>query len=200
MQFKSITALVVLLLVVASLLVAGCTSSSSPTATPTAQVTATPRPTYIPLSTPGYLNYSNRSAGVGIQYPSSWNATEGGNNTVLFSLPGTAVAFGVATPEDLTGAKLPLDEYAQVILQQLKQNSSFTSFTVLNSSNVTLAGYPAHEFVFTVVLGGITMQYNFEVTIIENTGYSLAYVATPGVYPDYTATADNMIKSFHLIT
>jgi hypothetical protein len=199
MQFKSITALVVLLLVVASLLVAGCTSSSSPTATPTAQATATPQPTYVPKSTPGYLNYTNRSAGVAIQYPSSWNVTEGGVNiTVLFTLPGTAVGFSVGT-EDLSGVKLPLDEYARLGLQNLKQNSSFTSVTLLNSTNTTLAGYPAHEFVFTAVETGVTMQFKAEITIIDNTGYTLMYGATKGVYPDYVATADNMVASFHLV-
>ena len=200
MLLKPITAIAVLLLVVASLLVTGCTSSSSPTATPTAQATATPQPTYVPKSTPGYLNYTNRSAGVAIQYPSSWKATEGDVNiTVGFSLPGTIVSFDVVRPDDLSGSKLSLDEYAQLILQELKQNSSFPSFTLLNSSNVTLAGYPAHEFVFTSVLEGITVQYMVEVTIIDNTGYKLSYGATTGVYPDYAATAGNMIASFHLV-
>ena len=92
-----------------------------------------------------------------------------------------------------------MDEYAQLSLQEVKQNSSVTSFTLLNSSNVTLAGYPAHEFVFTVVFEGITVQYMAEITIIDNTGYTLSYLATPGVYPDYAATADNMIASFHLV-
>jgi hypothetical protein len=196
---KPITAIIILFLVVASLFVAGCTSSSSPTATPTAQATATPQPTYVPKSTPGYLNYTNRSAGVAIQYPSSWTATEGGVNiTVSFSLPGT-VAFSVTQPDDLSGVKPSLDEYAQLGLQDLKQNSSFTSVTLLNSTNTTLAGYPAHEFVFTAVETGVTMQVKAEITIIDNTGYTLVYVATPGVYPDYAATADNMIASFHLV-
>ena len=191
--------LLVLTVVVLLVGIAGCTSSSSPTATPTAQATATPQPTYVPKSTPGYLNYTNRSAGVAIQYPSSWNVTEGGVNiTVLFTLPGTAVGFSVGT-EDLSGVKLPLDEYAQLSLQNLKQNSSFTSVTLLNSTNTTLAGYPAHEFVVTAVSTGISMQFKIEVTIIDNTGYALVYGATTGVYPDYAATADNMIASFHLV-
>ena len=192
--------LLVLTVVVLLVGIAGCTSSSSPTATPTVQATATPQPTYVPKSTPGYLNYTNRSAGVAIQYPSSWNVTEGGVNiTVLFTLPGTAMGFSVVQPEDLSGAKLPLDEYAQLSLQNLKQNSSFTSVTLLNSTNTTLAGYPAHEFVFTAVETGVTMQFKAEITIIDNTGYTLMYGATKGVYPDYAATADNMVASFHLV-
>jgi len=42
MQLKSITAIAVLLLVIASLLVSGCTTSNTPTATPTELPTATP--------------------------------------------------------------------------------------------------------------------------------------------------------------
>ena len=190
--------LLVLTVVVLLVGIAGCTSSSSPTATPTAQATATPQPTYVPKSTPGYLNYTNRSAGVAIQYPSSWNVTEGGVNiTVLFTLPGTAMGFSVGQPEDLSGAKLPLDEYAQLGLSAMKEN--MTNFVVLNSTNTTLAGYPAHEFVVTAVSTGISMQFKIEVTIIDNTGYALVYGATTGVYPDYASTADNMIKSFHLV-
>src|SRR5674476_263048 len=132
--------LLVLTVVVLLVGIAGCTSSSSPTATPTAQATATPQPTYVPKSTPGYLNYTNRSAGVAIQYPSSWNVTEGGVNiTVLFTLPGTAVAFSVGT-EDLSGVKPSLDEYAQLSLSVMKENA--TNLVVLNSTNTTLAGYP----------------------------------------------------------
>jgi hypothetical protein len=189
--------LLVLTVVVLLVGIAGCTSSSSPTATPTAQATATPQPTYVPKSTPGYLNYTNRSAGVAIQYPSSWNVTEGGVNiTVLFTLPGTAVAFSVGT-EDLSGVKPSLDEYAQLSLSVMKENA--TNLVVLNSTNTTLAGYPAHEFVVTAVETGITMRFKVEVTIIDNTGYALVYGATTGVFPDYAATADNMIASFHLV-
>jgi len=189
--------LLVLTVVVLLVGIAGCTSSSSPTATPTVQATATPQPTYVPKSTPGYLNYTNRSAGVAIQYPSSWNVTEGGVNiTVLFTLPGTAVAFSVGT-EDLSGVKPSLDEYAQLSLSVMKENA--TNLVVLNSTNTTLAGYPAHEFVFTAVETGVTMQFKAEITIIDNTGYTLMYGATKGVYPDYAATADNMVASFHLV-
>jgi len=191
---RGLLVLTVLVLLVG---IAGCTSSSSPTATPTAQATATPQPTYVPKSTPGYLNYTNRSAGVAIQYPSSWNVTEGGVNiTVLFTVPGTAVEFGVGT-DDLSGVKPSLDEYAQLGLSAMKEN--MTNFVVLNSTNTTLAGYPAHEFVVTAVSTGISMQFKIEVTIIDNTGYALVYGATTGVYPDYASTADNMIKSFHLV-
>jgi len=88
--------LLVLTVVVLLVGIAGCTSSSSPTATPTAQATATPQPTYVPKSTPGYLNYTNRSAGVAIQYPSSWNVTEG-NVNITYSLPYQGRPWGLAS-------------------------------------------------------------------------------------------------------
>ena len=70
---------------------------------------------------------------------------------------------------------------------------------MLNSTNTTLAGYPAQEHVFTAVTNGVTMQGTLELTIANNTGYALEYVATAGVYPDYGATANNMTPSFYII-
>jgi hypothetical protein len=69
MQFKSITAIVVLLLVVASLLVSGCTvngpnsSSPTPTPAPTVKATSTPEPT--PTPAPDYTAMLNNKTSGG---------------------------------------------------------------------------------------------------------------------------------------
>jgi hypothetical protein len=163
--------------------ISGCTSSTN---------TSSPTPTYVPKSTLGYLNYTNSSAGVAIQYPPSWNATEGGNHTVLFSLPPGLVTFGV----DAQSTRLSLDEYVQLTIQNLGQCSTAK---LLNSNNITLAGYPAHKFVTTAVIQGNTLQTWWELTVVDRTAYILAYQGILGAYSDNSATANNMFQSFHLV-
>jgi hypothetical protein len=189
-------------LLAATMCIAGCnfkvgnTTTSSPSPTPTV---ISPTPTFVPQNNPGYLNYTNSSLGFKLQYPSSWKVTAGENTTVIFSLPDTAVRVVFAS-EDLSGSKLSLDEYVQVSLSSFKQGANFTNFVVVNTTDTTLAGHPAKELNFTGTSSGINMQGKLVISVVDNTGYIVAYAATKGVYPDQVATADNMIKSFNIIT
>jgi hypothetical protein len=188
-------------LLAATMCIAGCnfkvgnTTTSSPSPTPTV---ISPTPTFVPQNNPGYLNYTNSSLGFKIQYPSSWEVTPG-KTTATFGLPGTAVAF-VAGSEDLSGSKLSLDEYVQASISSIKRSENFTNFVVLNTTDTTLAGHPAKELIFTTTSDGISMQGKLVITVADNSGYFVLYMATIGVYPDQVATANNMIKSFNIIT
>lgn len=106
----------------------------------------------------------------------------------------------VAGSEDLSGSKLPLDEYVQASISSIKRSENLTNFVVLNTTDTALAGHPAKELIFTTTSDGISMQGKLVITVADNTGYFVLYMATIGVYPDQVATANNMIKSFNIIT
>jgi hypothetical protein len=108
----------------------------------------------------------------------------------------SGVSFTIAAPENIQG--VTLNDYAQDLILALQQNA--TSFNLLNSSNTTLAGYPAQRLVFTLVSGGTTNQGMVELTLVNNTGYALTYYATQAEYPNYVGIAQNMMQSFNITT
>ena len=102
MQLKSITAIAVLSLVVASLSVAGCVQTTNQTS-----------PT--PVAQENFLQYNNSTAGISIKYPKDWkvNETPLEDYVVRFEAPGMFSMLGVekvnqsrwgssATPESVT--------------------------------------------------------------------------------------------------
>ena len=185
--------IIVALLLTATVCAAGCTSNntSSPPASPTRS------PTFFPKTISGYRTYTNSSAGLAIQYPPSWQLAEPGGiyTNAFFSVTGVNMSFTIAAPESFSGQSVTLDQFSQDFQSALQQNA--TSFTV-NSSNITLAGYPAQKLVFTLVTGGVTRQGVSELTIVNNTGYALTYVANQDVYSDYAGIAQNMMQSFNI--
>ncbi|MGZ8892597.1 MAG: hypothetical protein ACXW1R_06630, partial [Halobacteriota archaeon] len=82
------TVIVVGILLGAMVFAAGCTSNVNNTPTPSV-ASATRDPKFVPKNTSSYLTYSNRSAGISIQYPSSWQKQEGtGGGIVSFNVSG----------------------------------------------------------------------------------------------------------------
>ena len=191
---KHFFVIIVALLLTATVCVAGCTSNNtSPSASPTRS------PTFAPKNISGYRTYTNSSAGIAIQYPPSWQHSEPGGGIyapiAFFNVSGVDMSFTIVS-ENL-GQGTTLDQYSQDLVLALQQNS--TSFTY-NSSNTTLAGYPAQKLAFTLVSGGTTRQGIIELTLVNNTGYALTYVATQDVYHNYVGIAQNMMLSFNITT
>jgi hypothetical protein len=191
---KHIFVIVAALLLTATVSVAGCVSTNT---SPTPSASATRSPTFVPKNILGYLNYTNSSAGIAIQYPPSWQLAEPGGGyapIAWFNVTGVDMSFTIAS-ENL-GQGATLNGYSQDLVSALQQNA--TSFTLLSSSNTTLAGYPAQKLVFSLVGGGITTQNMVELTLVNNTGYTLTYHATQDVYPNYVGIAQNMMQSFNI--
>jgi len=110
---------------------------------------------------------------------------------------GVNMTFSIAAPASFSGQAVTLDEHSRDLISALQQNPNLTSFTLLNSSNTTLAGYPAQKLVFTYVTEGAPMQGMVELTLVNTTGYSVSY-ASQGVYPSYVGIAQNMMQSFNI--
>jgi hypothetical protein len=177
----------------ATVCAAGCTSNVTPSAVPSPTRSAT----FVPKNISGYRNYTNSSAGITIQYPPSWQLTEGGvNATAFFNVSGVDMSFTVVAPENV-GQGVTLDGFSQDLISAIQQNANLTNFAY-SSSNTTLAGYPAQKLVFTYVNEGTPTQGMIELTLVNNTGYVLSYVATQDVYSTYVGIAQNMMQSFNI--
>jgi hypothetical protein len=189
---KHFFVIIVALVLTATVCVAGCTSNNT---SPTPSASATRSATFVPKNISGYRNYTNSSASIAIQYPPSWQLTEPGGiyANAYFNVSAVNMSFTIAAPENLPGVTLA--GYSQDLISALQQNA--TNFTY-KLSNTTLAGYPAQKLVFTLVSGGTTRQGIIELTLVNNTGYALTYVAAQDVYPNYVGIAQNMMQSFNI--
>jgi len=188
------TVIVVGLLLVAMVFTAGCTSSDN---TPTPSVpSATRDPKFVPKNISGYRNYSDRSVGISMHYPSSWQAKNGsGYEIVSFNVSGSPSMSFTVYAQDVSGTSATLNDFSQSSLP-----TNLTDFKLLNSTNTTLSGYPAKKHVFTfMTFDSATAQGMLQLTLVNRTGYMLLYVATQDVYPDYLGIAQNMTQSFNVV-
>jgi hypothetical protein len=185
------TVIVVGLLLVAMVFAAGCTSNDN-TSTPSVPA-ATKDPTFVPKNISGYRTYSDRSVGVSIQYPSSWQAKNGsGYEIVSFNVSGPPSMSFTVYAQEVLGT---LDDFSQSALP-----TNLTNFKLLNSTNTTLSGYPAKKHVFTfTTFDDSTAGGMLQLTLVNRTGYTLLYVATQSVYPNYLGIAQNMTQSFNVV-
>jgi hypothetical protein len=189
------TVIVVGTLLAAMVFAAGCTSNDNAPSV----ASATKDPKFVPKNTSGYLTYSNRSAGISIQYPSSWQKQEGlPNEIVSFNVSGLPyVFFTVTAPQNFAGKATTLDDFSKDMLSST--SAQLANFKLLNSTNITLSGYPAKKHVFTYMkYGDTTSQGMLELTLVNGTGYGLLYVGSQSIYPTYLGDAQNMTQSFNI--
>jgi hypothetical protein len=175
---------------------AGCTSNNN---TPTPSVaSATRDPKFVPKNSSGYLTYSNRSEGISIQYPASWQKKEGSAGEIVsFNVSGIpSMSFTVIAPQNFAGTATTLDDFSQGALPK-----NLTNFKLLNSTNTTLSGYPAKKLVFTYANNDLTTSAGMlQLTLVNRTGYGLLYAATSDAYNTYVGIAQNMTQSFNVLT
>lgn len=189
------TIIVVGILFAAVIFTSGCTSTVNNTPTPSV-ASPTRDPTFVPKNTSGYLTYSNRSAGISIQYPSSWQKNETAiGEVVSFNTSGLPGAlFTVFAPQNFSGAAVTLDDFSNGLLP-----TSLTEFKLLNSTDIALSGYPAHKHIFSFMNDDESIsQGMLQLTIVNRTGYALLYVTTQSLYPSYLGIVQNMTQSFNV--
>lgn len=183
------------MLFAAMIFTAGCTSNEDKAPIPSV-ASPTRDPKFVPKNTSGYLTYANRSAGISIQYPSSWQKNESSEGVIVsFNTSGLNVSFTVTAPQNFAGTAVTLNDFADGLLPV----TELTEFKLLNSTNSTLSGYPAQKRVFTYMNDDESLsQGMLQVTLVNRTGYALLYVALQSLYPSNLGIAQNMTQSFNV--
>lgn len=191
------TVVVVGILLGAMVFAAGCTSNVNNTPTPSV-ASATRDPKFVPKNTSSYLTYSNRSAGISIQYPSSWQKQERiAGGIVSFNVSGVPEMFFTVAPAEKLPGTISLEDYSQGAVSGIQQQ--LTDFKLNNSTNSTLSGYPAKKLVYTYKDNNLTPSKGMlQLTLVNGTGYGLLYAAEESIYPTYLGIAQNMTQSFNI--
>jgi len=202
--------LIVTLTVVALLIVAatsaGCATNTTPTPTP---IPAT-------QSTVGNNTTFSSAAGFNITFPKNLaidrNGTENASSPVrvyIYLSPNETANGVVVSTEGLTSG-MTLNNFTDAQIANLqKYNSSgvFKNLTMLNATNSTISGKPAHTIVFS---GVVPVQYTqtnatnktvkeMQTFVVNNnTGYVITYKTISNDYDTYLAQAQRIMNSFVL--
>jgi len=204
--------LIAVLVVVAVLTIAattaGCTSSNTPSPTPS--------PIPATQTTVGNNTTFSSSAGFNITFPKNLaidrNGTENASSPVrvyIYLSPNETANGVVVGTEGLTSG-MTLNNFtdAQIAnLQNYNSSGVYKNLTMLNATNSTISGKPAHTIVFS---GVFPVQYNATTStnkslkimqtfvVNNNTGYVISYKAISSDYDTYLAQATRIMNSFVL--
>jgi len=211
MKLKPITAIVVLLVVVASLLVAGCTTSN------TSNTNQTPSDSATPSINSDKTTFSS-TAGFTITFPKNLatdtNGTENASSPVrvFIYLSPTETVNGIVVGSEGLASGTTLNDFVNAQITNLKNYNSagvYKNLAILSETNSTLSGKPAHTVVFSGIFPvrySTTTVTNKSLKIIQtfvvndNTGYVISYKAIQSDYNKYLTLAEQVINSFTLTT
>jgi len=150
------------------------------------------------------LSYDNPNLGFSLEYPADWSKEE----TLLFASPPPSSNETSSIPNEapesiaLTTEVLPynitLDEYSESAIGLLE--SQFSNFTLIDSFETTLSGYPAHQITYTYTFEGADLK-NMQIWTIandNNMAYALTYGGLVEEFDSSLPVIENMINSFQL--
>ncbi len=184
MKKKTAALMLISTLVLASIAVTGCTSSTTPS---TQSATSAGR----------LVNYTS-AKGFALQYPDTWKKTQpaSGNITVMFDLPTNNSNENMNIQvRPTSGARQTLDDYTKQTLSEISKNK--TNKLIEDRGNVTLGGNAAHEVIYNTTVSGKPLQVMQVWTFHGNSVYFITYKATPEHYDQYVDTANQMLDSFY---
>ena len=201
---------ILILLVVAVIVISGCTKETtkpketvSPP-TPETKETAPTQPSETPATeTTKFLTYDSSAYGIRIEYPSDWTKNEQVMGTVATFLSPQESASDIfkenvnVIVQDLSTQPMTLEEYTELSVGQVEQ--FITDANILDSSVTTLDGTSAHKVVYTGKQGQYSLKWMQVWTIKDNTAYVLSYTAEANKYNDFLDTAQEMVDSFEII-
>jgi hypothetical protein len=200
--------LIITLAVVALLTLAATTAGCSTTSTPS------PTPIAATQTTVGNNTTFSSAAGFNITYPKTLKTDNSSDaltpvRVYIYLNPNTTVDGVNVVTTPLASGKT-LSDYEDFALSGLETNASlgaYRNFTILNETNLTFAGQPAHKIVFSAIVPqqiNQTLATNKSIKTTQiwlvnnNTGYTVAYKALANDYDTYLAQAERIMNSFVL--
>jgi hypothetical protein len=199
-----IVALAVVALLAVAATTAGCATNTNPSPTPIPATTT---------STGNNTTYSS-AAGFNITYPKTLKTDQSTDaktsvRLVIYLNP-NETADGVVVGTTSLASGQTLSDFADNEVKELKNYSNagfYKNFTVVNDTNSTFAGKPAHTIVWS---GIVPIQYNkttatntsvkeMQIHVVNNnTGYVITYKTVVSDYDTYLAQAQRIMNSFVL--
>ncbi len=144
------------------------------------------------------VSYEDSTVGVRLTHPKNWEKEVGQNSAVVFKIFGGAINVRFVS-DDLTGNKEPvtLQEYTKELMNQSitlgeKQN---VAIKALSDSDTTLAGLPAHQWLYTVALDSIKGSGMQVWTVKNNRSYVLTFTAPESLFDTFVPVFKKMLET-----
>lgn len=174
--------LIGLLLVTAFACGGGSEQGSNPTLTPS----------------PSWATYSNSSLGFSIQYPQDWGKVESQNGSLSIVVFGTGARSDSIYGEGFAISKKPglsaiLSVWVNGTIISLRE---YAGFNLVESSAATLAGMPAHKFVYTWEDDPYSVKCMEIISVKNNYVYYIEFRTDITTYDSDVTTAQHMLDSF----
>jgi hypothetical protein len=104
------------------------------------------------------------------------------------------ISDGQPAPQNMS-----LEQWSNATIRGLSQ--SFNNFSLIESNSTTVAGFPAHEILYTATLPSSEVEIKFMQLLIikDNKGYIITANSLPTDFTFYLPTLQEMINSFVFI-
>ncbi len=193
---KAVT--IIVLVMIASLSVAGCTANPSSTSSPT------PTPIASKETVIGNNTTFSSAAGFNITYPKTLkidSSTDPSVQARVFVYLGTNNTSAVSVATEDLNPNATLTDFTNFSLGQI---NDFPNYQLISNQSTTLGGKPAYTIVWQATIPvqvGTTVQnqtLKFMQTYVvnNNKGYVVSYKATLSDYNTYLAQAQQIMNSF----
>lgn len=141
--------------------------------------------------------YEDPAIGIRLSYPKNWSKEEEGKNgAVVFKIFAGAINVRFIS-DDLTSKKEPvtLKEYTDALMQQSIEQAKSTNVVIkaISDEDTTLAGLPAHEWLYTVTLDSIKGHGMQIWTVKNNHSYVLTFTAPENLFDTFLPVFKKML-------
>lgn len=154
---------------------------------------------YASVSESEFLTYDDLITGFSIKYPPDWERAQHIDESITFVSPkesnsdtfpaGLGIIFKVAS-------NVSLSYISQTQLNTLK--NLYPDINILESSDITFAGHPAHKIIFTATDNTSHLRKAMQIWFKDDTKvYLITYKADVEKFPQYLPTIEKMLNTFY---
>ena len=156
--------------------------------------------TYTSVSESEFLTYDDLITGFSIKYPPDWERAQHIDKSITFIAPKEnnsdtfPAGLGIIFKE--VASNMSLSYISQTQLNTLK--NLYPDINILESSDITFAGHPAHKIIFTATDNTSHLRKAMQIWFKDDTkAYLITYKADVEKFPQYLPTIETMLNTFY---
>jgi eukaryotic-like serine/threonine-protein kinase len=155
---------------------------------------------YTSVSESEFLAYDDLITGFSIKYPPDWERAQHIDKSITFIAPKESnsdtfpAGLGIIFKE--VASNMSLSYISQTQLNTLK--NLYPDINILESSDITFAGHPAHKIIFTATDSTLHLRKAMQIWFKDDTKkYLILYKADVEKFPQYLPTIEKMLNTFY---
>jgi len=155
---------------------------------------------YASVSESEFLTYDDLITGFSIKYPPDWDRAQHIDKSITFVSPKESnsdtfpAGLGIIFKE--VASNMSLSFISQTQLNTLK--NLYPDINILESSDITFAGHPAHKIIFTATDNTSHLRKAMQIWFKDDTkAYLITYKADVEKFPQYLPTIEKMLNTFY---